>query len=104
MTTARKPCRPPRHRVRVRLIDDSSRGSSRRLSPRRLEVPVRTPLVVVPLLAAVAAAALPAQANAGQILFAHSAGRTGSDIWIMNDDGSNARPFIKRSDIPEGNV
>ena len=41
-------------------------------------------------------------AMAGQILFAHSEGRDGADIWIMNDDGSNARPFITRSQIPDG--
>lgn len=61
-------------------------------------MPLRLPLTL-----AVVAASLIAvpSALAGQILYAHSVGREGADIWIMNDDGSNARPFITRAQLPD---
>lgn len=62
------------------------------------------PRLLVPMLAAVVLLVPAPSAFGGQILFAHSAGRDGADIWIMNDDGSNARPFIERSQIPDGSA
>lgn len=60
--------------------------------PRRM-----IPSIVAMLLAL----AWAAEARAGQILFAHSAGRDGADIWIMDDDGANARPFITLAHLPD---
>jgi hypothetical protein len=53
------------------------------------------------LAAIVASLAAAPGAMAGQILFGHNVGREAADIWIMNDDGTNPRPFITRAQIPD---
>ena len=60
------------------------------------------PRLLAPLIATTVLLVAAPAATAGQILFAHNTGNEGADIWIMDDDGSDARPFITRSQIPDG--